>query len=294
MASDTAVSGVERIGAAFEAARAEGRAALMPYLMAGYPDAESSWAVAEAYVAGGADLVELGIPYSDPLADGPVIHAAATAALEAGTTFADALAVGATIADRVPVVAMMYANMVYALGATALAERLAGAGVAGAIVPDLPHEEAGPIRTALAAAGLALIPLVAPTTTPERRQAICRDAQGFVYVVSVTGVTGERTGLPPGLEALVDEVRLAAPVPAAVGFGVGSPEQAAEVATISDGVIIGSRLVREAGEGDGAEGCRSFLADVRAALAGSWSAADRPSHRAPGRAGPGAGRFPPP
>ena len=186
------MSGAERIGAAFAAARAEGRAALMPYMMGGFPDDDTSAAVAGAYADAGADLIELGVPFSDPLADGPVIHAAATEALAAGATLDSVLDIGAAIADRVPVVTMAYANMVLARGVAEFAARAAEAGLAGVIVPDLPPEEAVDARGAFNERGLALVPLVAPTTPPERRRAICRDAQGFVYLVSDTRTTGER------------------------------------------------------------------------------------------------------
>ena len=164
------------IEAAFEAARAEGRAALMPYMMAGYPDQATSLAVAAAYADAGADLIELGVPFSDPLADGPVIHAAATAALANGATLASALEVCESISARLPVVLMAYANMVLAHGGAAeFARRASGAGASGAIVPDLPLGEAEEIREAFAA-DLALVPLVAPTTPAERRARICAAA----------------------------------------------------------------------------------------------------------------------
>lgn len=275
-----AASGLERIAEAFAAARADGRAALMPYMMAGYPGLEESKAIARGYADAGADLIELGIPFSDPLADGPVIHAAATAALEAGTTTRSALEVCAEVADRVPVVTMTYANTILAGGGPqAFARRLGEAGAAGAIVPDLPLEEAGPVREALHAAGLAWVPLVAPTTPPERRRAICErmGEGGFVYVVAAIGVTGERSELPPELSGLVADVKEAAGrwpergSPVAVGFGIGTPAQAAAVGEIADGVIIGSRLVRMAGEEPlerALEEVGSFLRDTRSALRG--------------------------
>lgn len=265
----TVQGGAERIARAFEKAEGEGRAALMPYLMAGYPDRESSLAVAEAYAD--ADLVELGVPFSDPLADGPTIHAAATEALAKGATLETALEVCGSIAGRVPVVLMAYANMILACGAAELARRAAEAGAAGAIVPDLPLDEADEIREALSGAGLALVPLLAPTTTPQRRERICASAQGFVYVVSTVGTTGERQQLPPGLAELVAATKEDAEVPVAVGFGIGTPEQAAQVGEIADGVIVGSRLVRAAGEADSpeaaAEAVSAFLHEARAALA---------------------------
>jgi tryptophan synthase alpha chain len=265
-------AGEGRIAAAFEAAAADSRAALMPYMMAGYPDRETSLAVAEAYVDSGADLIELGVPFSDPLADGPTIHAAATVALEAGATFSTALEVCRSVADRVPVVLMAYANMVLAHGgATEFARLAVAAGAAGAIVPDLPLGEAEEVREQFAAAGLALVPLVAPTTPPERRARICAVAQGFIYVVSTVGTTGERTEIPAALAELVAATKADSEVPVAVGFGIGTPEQAAEVAEIADGVIIGSRLVRAVGEGDSpaaaADAVASFLSETRVALA---------------------------
>jgi tryptophan synthase alpha chain len=244
----------------------------MPYMMAGYPDRESSLAIAAAYVDAGADLIELGVPFSDPLADGPTIHAAATAALAGGATLDSALEVCESVSDRVPVVLMAYTNMILAQGgAVEFARRAAAAGAAGAIVPDLPVDEAGEVRAALSAAGLALVPLLAPTTTEERRARICEVAQGFVYAVSTMGTTGERQALPQGLAALVAAAKADAEVPVAVGFGIGTPEQAAEVGAIADGVIVGSRLVRAAGEAGSAEAAADavgeFLRQARSALA---------------------------
>jgi tryptophan synthase alpha chain len=259
------------VAAAFEAARGEGRAALMPYMMAGYPDRETSIAVANAYADSGADLVELGVPFSDPLADGPTIHAAATAALKAGATLDTALEICEGISERVPVVLMIYSNMVFAQGgAAAFAEKALAVGAAGAIVPDLPLEGAEPVREAFAVVGLALVPLVAPTTPAERRARICDVAQGFVYVVSTVGTTGERDELPAELSDLVTATQAEAEVPVAVGFGIGTPAQAAQVGEVADGVIVGSRLVRAAGEAEGPEAAAdsvgSFLHEARAAL----------------------------
>lgn len=270
------MNGEERIAAAFEAAAAEGRAALMPYMMAGYPDRETGLAVAEAYVDAGADLIELGVPFSDPLADGPAIHAAATKALEAGATLATALEACRAAGDRVPVVFMAYANMVLAHGGAAEFARLAqAAGAAGAIVPDLPLDEAGDVREAFAAAGLALVPLLAPTTPAERRRQICQAARGFVYVVSTVGTTGERDQIPPALAELVEATKGEAEIPVAVGFGIGTPQQAAQVGQVADGVIIGSRLVRAADEGGSPQGAAdavaSFLSETREALASGRS-----------------------
>jgi tryptophan synthase alpha chain len=269
-AEEAAGSGVERIAAAFARARDQGRAALMPYMMGGFSDQETATAVAEAYVEAGADLVELGVPFSDPLADGPVIHSAATGALARGATLERVLETCAAIADRIPVVSMCYANMVLSEGPREYAERLAAAGAAGTIVPDLPLEEASGLRPELDDRGLALVPLVAPTTPPERRRWICERAQGFVYVVSLTGVTGERDELRAELGGLVSAVRSDASVPAAVGFGIATPEQAATVGKIADGVIIGSRLVRavaDAGDPSAAAvAVADLLREVRTAM----------------------------
>ena len=265
------LAGGERIAEAFEVAQGEGRAALMPYMVAGFPNHETSLAVAAAYADTGADLIELGIPYSDPLADGPVIHAAATAALDAGVTLNSALEVCRSVADRVPVVLMVYSNMVLAHGGAAEFARLAAAaGAAGAIVPDLPLEEADGMRGAFDDAGLALVPLVAPTTPDERRARICAAAKGFVYVVSTLGTTGERDEIPAALADMVERTKGMAELPVAVGFGIGTPQQAAQVGEIADGVIIGSRLVRAVAEavseGDAAEAVAGFLGETRAAL----------------------------
>ncbi len=253
----------DRIAAAFSS---NGKAAaLMPYLMGGFPDLEASRAVGEACIEAGADLLELGVPYSDPLADGPTIHAAATEALRAGATVDGVLGVCAALAGRVPVVLMAYANQVLARGAEAFCDAARDAGAAGLIVPDLPHDEAGELRAVCDERCLALVPLVAPTTTDERLHAIGRDARGFVYTVSLTGTTGERGELPRGLERTVARVRTAADVPVAVGFGISTPAHARRVAEIADGVIVGSRIVRAAGDG-GASAVREVVEELASAL----------------------------
>ena len=240
-------------------------AALMPYLMGGYPSIDESVECGLAAADAGADLLELGIPFSDPLADGPVIHAAGTAALAAGATPHAVLGACERLAARVPVVLMVYANIVLTAGAEAFALRAAAAGAAGLIVPDLPFDEADAVRAACDAEGLALIPLVAPTTTPERIAAIGAGARGFVYTVSLTGTTGERAELPPGLTETVERVRAATEVPVAVGFGISTAEHARAVAEIADGVIVGSRIVRAAGEG-GAAAVASVVGELAAVL----------------------------
>jgi tryptophan synthase alpha chain len=240
-------------------------AALMPYLMGGYPSIEESVACGLAAVDAGADLLELGIPFSDPLADGPVIHAAGTAALAAGATPFGVLGACERLAVRVPVVLMVYANIVFTAGASSFALRAAAAGASGLIVPDLPHDEAGELREACDAENLALVPLVAPTSTPERIAEIGADARGFVYTVSLTGTTGERDEVSPDLAQTVERVRASAGVPVAVGFGISSGEQARSVAEIADGVIVGSRIVRAAGEG-GADTVGAVVGELAEAL----------------------------
>jgi tryptophan synthase alpha chain len=258
-----ALAGAQRIEAAF--AGHGKRAALMPYLMGGYPDVEQSLAAGLAAADAGADLIELGVPFSDPLADGPVIHAAGTAALAAGVRPGDVLEVCRQLSQRVPVVLMVYANIVLADGTDRFVRQAAAAGAAGLIVPDMPQDEAAATRAACDAAGLALVPLVAPSSTPERVAAIGREARGFVYAVSLAGTTGERDDLPPDLPRLVERVRAAASVPVAVGFGISTGAQAATVGDLADGVIVGSRVVRAAGEG-GAEAVGRVVGELAAAL----------------------------
>jgi len=261
-------SGVSKaIADAFAAARSEHgrRAALMPYLMGGYPDVDTSRAACLAAAGAGADLIELGVPFSDPLADGPVIHAAGTEALAAGVTPDDVLGVCEAVAGRLPVVLMVYANVVMGVGLDAYTARASSAGDAGLIVPDLPWSEAAELRAACDAAGLALVPLVAPTTTDERLAAIGADARGFVYTVSVAGTTGERSEVAAELPGAVQRVRGATDLPVAVGFGISTGEQARAVADVADGVIVGSRVVRAAGEG-GAEGVGAVVGELAEAL----------------------------
>ncbi len=205
------------------------------------------------------------MPYSDPLADGPVIHAAGSEALAAGVTPDDVLGVCEAVAGRLPVILMVYANVVLGAGLDAYCARAASAGAAGLIVPDLPWNEAAELRAACDGAGLALVPLVAPTTTDERLAAIGADARGFVYTVSLAGTTGERSELPPELAGAVQRVRGATDLPVAVGFGISTGEQARAVAELADGVIVGSRVVRATGEG-GAAAVAALVGELAEAL----------------------------
>jgi tryptophan synthase alpha chain len=266
-------AGERRLGEAFAAG--EGRAALMPYLMGGFPSLEGSLAVGRAY-AQHADVVELGVPFSDPLADGPVIQAAGQRALAAGTTLERTLEeVARPLAELVPVVLMCYVNQLLAFGLDDAPRAMSAHGVSGLIAPDLPADEADDLRHVCDEAGVALVPLVAPTTTPARIDLAATAARGFVYVVSVTGVTGERAALPERLTDVIARVQGAATVPVAVGFGIGTPEQAALVGEVADGVIIGSRLVRAVADAESLEeglaDVTAFLADTRAALSRSPS-----------------------
>ena len=262
-------TGIERIAEAFAApTRAGRRAALMPYLMGGFPDLATSRAIGEAYADAGADLVELGVPFSDPLADGPVIHAAGVEALRNGATVEQVLELGGALAPRFPVVLMCYANIVYARGFETFCAALREHAISGLIVPDLPLEEAPELRAACDAQGIALVPLVAPTTPPERLERIGALARGFVYAVSLVGTTGERGALDAGLADFLRRADAATEVPVAVGFGIGTPEQAAAAADAgAAGVIVGSRLVRAAGEADDpAAAVREVVAAMAAAL----------------------------
>jgi len=262
-------SGVRRIADAF--AGASGRAALMPYLMAGFPTLESSIAIGEACIVGGADLLELGVPYSDPLADGPVIHEAGTRALAAGASLAGVLEVARALAQSIPVVLMCYSNMVFAPGVEAFVDRLARTGACGLIVPDLPLEEASELRERCDQHGLALVALVAPTTTPERLAAIGAAARGFLYTVSVVGTTGEREALQDAFAEVVARAKASTSVPVALGFGISTPEQAREAAEAgADGVIVGTRLVRAAGESEDPAGAvGALVGELAAGLARS-------------------------
>ena len=262
------MTGIDRIAEAFAAARADGRrAALMPYMMGGYPDPDTSLRIGEAYADAGAHLIELGVPFSDPLADGPVVHAAGAAALRAGVTVQDVLEAGRVLATRVPVVLMCYANPILARGVRRVVDALAGAGISGLIVPDLPFEESAELRELSERRGIALISMVAPTTSDERLARIGPGACGFVYTVSVTGTTGERAAVDGSLAGIVARVKAHTAAPVAVGFGISEPAHAAAAVDAgADGVIVGSRLVRAAGE-------ESQPVDAVAGLVRAFSAA---------------------
>jgi tryptophan synthase alpha chain len=243
-----ATAGARRIAAAFEAADAAGRAALIPYVVAGYPDAETSFRIALAAVDAGADLLELGLPYSDPLADGATLQRASGVALASGATLEGSLALIERIAaarPAIPLVPMGYANQFIGGGdGREAARRLSRAGAAGVIVADLTPDEGGPFEIVAAQHDLAVVYLVAPTTPRDRRTEIARRSGGFLYCVSLVGVTGARTSLPPTVGRLVRDVVAASPVPVGVGFGVSRPAHARALARAgAGGVIVASALV---------------------------------------------------
>jgi tryptophan synthase alpha chain len=236
---------VSRLVETFARCRAEERAALVTYVMGGDPDPAASARLALACVAGGADLLEIGVPFSDPIADGPTIQLAAERALARGTTPRDCLAVVREIRrhSQVPVALMGYLNPMLAQGMDGFLRDAARAGVDALIIPDLLPEEAGEIGAQAARHGVALVFLVAPTSTPERVRAATAAATGFVYFVSVTGVTGARTSLPTDLAEAVQAVRAASKVPVVIGFGVSTPAQAEAFGALADGVVVGSAIV---------------------------------------------------
>jgi len=241
-------AGPDRIAAAFATARSAGRVALVPYVVAGYPDAETSFAAALACIDNGADLLEIGLPYSDPLADGATLQRASAAALAAGATFDLAIELVARVARArpdIPLIPMAYVNQIVGGGdGAATAQRLAEAGASGLVVPDLTPDEGGGFEAIAAQAGLALVYLVAPTTPSERRARIAARTRGFLYCVSLVGVTGARARLARGVGRLVRDVKAESRVPVAVGFGVSRPAQVRALADLgADGVIVASALV---------------------------------------------------
>jgi tryptophan synthase alpha chain len=266
----------------FEKARGERRAVLVGYLPAGFPSVAGAIRAMRAMVAAGVDVVEVGMPYSDPTMDGPVIQAAADAALRRGVTTRDVLATVEAVADTgAPVVVMTYWNPVERYGLKTFAADLAAAGGAGAITPDLPPEEAGPWLAAAGKVNLDPVFLVAPSSTDARLRRVTAVSRGFVYAASLMGVTGARASVGEAAGQLVARVREVTDTPVAVGLGVGSGEQAAEVASFADGVIVGSALVRrlvdadnaasDLGDGldEGVAGVESLAAELAAGVRGS-------------------------
>lgn len=248
------------------------RTALLPYLTAGLPTPAASPALFAAMAAAGADAFEIGIPYSDPLMDGPVIQQASTAALAAGTNLERALEVVAAVVSqtRVPALAMTYANVVFRTGPDEFCRRLADAGAAGIIVPDMPVEEAAPVREAASSHGLGMVLFVAPTSSDERIAAVAALDPVFIYGVAEMGVTGERTESSGRAAHLARRVRAATDVPLVLGVGISTPAQAAAAGEVADGVIVGTALVRRVLEAGTPEAAAAALGeavrDLRAAL----------------------------
>lgn len=240
-----------RIDARFAALKAEGRAAFVPYVMAGDPDAATALAILKGLSAAGADLIEVGFPFSDPMAEGPPIQRAAQRALAKGMTLRgtlDAIAAFRAGDQATPIILMGYMNPLVSWGFTAFAAAAAEAGVDGVIVVDCPPEEADPLAEALEAHGMSLIFLTTPTTDDRRLPTVIRRASGFVYYVSVAGVTGVKEADAQAVAPNVERIRKASGLPVAVGFGIKTPERAAAIAEVADAVVVGSALVDEVAE----------------------------------------------
>jgi tryptophan synthase alpha chain len=247
----------------FAELKSAGRRALVPYITAGHPDTERTIELLRGLEAAGADVIELGLPFSDPMADGPIIQASSQMALEQGMNFDRLLALVARASVKVPLVLFSYLNPVIAAGSDALV-RAAGAGFSGVLLTDLPVGSDPEREEWVGSAPLAFIRLVAPTTPQERMREIAAHGSGFVYLISRLGVTGVRDDLPAELPATVRRLREASALPVCVGFGVSRPEQAASVARIADGVVVGSALVRAAGES--VDAAVSLTTSLRAAI----------------------------
>jgi tryptophan synthase alpha chain len=243
------MNGVDLVTQAF--ANMTGKALFMPYFPVGYPDLKTSIDIIEGLAKSGADLIEVGVPFSDPLADGPSIQYATQIALENGTTVRNCLAAIKEVRARgveIPLILMSYVNPLLRYGLESLVPDAIDAGVSGFIVPDLPADEAGEFQNLVEEHGAAFAHFLAPTSNTERIELTAKYARGFIYLVSVTGITGERNAIPEDLRPFVERVRKLASQPLAVGFGIGSPEKARDIAEIADGVIIGSKLVNLAKE----------------------------------------------
>jgi tryptophan synthase alpha chain len=255
------------ISAAFAARRASGSAALVPYVTAGYPERASTVPALSALTEAGADVIELGIPFSDPLADGPTIQKASFVSLENGTTVARVLEDLAAFRSRsaTPVVLFTYLNPVLHYGLTRFLADAVSVGANGLLVTDLPTGSDPLLEAEVIASPLDLVRLVAPTTPIQRVSEVAAGGRGFLYYISRTGVTGSRSELRSGLEAEVGRIKTVVSLPVAVGFGISTPEQAATVGSVADGVVVGSALIQAIEKGGLAEGAR-FLAGLRAAL----------------------------
>lgn len=258
----------------FSDLRAKGEKALIAYIMAGDPSLQETERLVLALERAGADVIELGVPFSDPVADGPVIQQAAERALRSGTSLRKILPLVASLRTKtqIPIVLMAYYNTIYAMGEAEFCREAAAAGVDGVIVPDMPVEEADILETHASAAGLDVIHLLAPTSTGDRRTKAARRSRGFVYYVSLTGITGAKLTDLGGVRRSVERIRKISSLPIAVGFGVATPEEAAKIAEVADGVIVGSAIVRRIGEYQHdarmVECVSEFVRSLKAALPG--------------------------
>ena len=269
---------MSRLDQVFAGLRLRGERALIPYFVAGDPSLEVTARLIEEADARGADVIEVGLPFSDPLADGPTIQRAAVRALERGTSLYRLLPVLAEVSGRIraPLVLMTYLNPLYRYGLDKVTQDLAKAGVAGLIVPDCPADESAPLAAAAGAASLDLVALAAPTSGPARLRRIARASRGFVYLVPLTGITGERTDVPPELVRLVRDLRAVTTKPICVGFGISTPEQVAAVVRHADGAVVGSAIVRLVERLAGDPGLVGQVGEfVRALKAGTQPAAAR-------------------
>lgn len=238
---------MSKIKTVFNQLKKKNETALIPYIMAGDPDLGATRALILALANAGADIIEIGAPFSDPLADGPTIQKAALRSLQHGTSIADVLGLVAEVrkTSRIPLILMTYYNLIFHYGEERFVQDAVSAGLDGIILPDLPPDEAGTLMPLAKKAGLDTIFLVAPTSTDERIKFVCKASQGFVYYVSLTGVTGSRTELHHSVKDSLLKIRAFTDKPIAVGFGISTPDQAAQVATWgADGVIVGSALVK--------------------------------------------------
>jgi tryptophan synthase alpha chain len=256
---------VSRITRKFNKLKKQGRTAFIPYIMAGDPSLEATAEAVRTLEKCGADIVELGVPFSDPLADGPVIQRAAERALKAGVSLRDVIALVGELrkSTRIPIVLMTYYNPVFKLGEEEFMRSASEAGVDGLIVPDLPPEEARTLINHARADKIDTVFLLAPTSTAERRKVVVKFSRGFVYYVSLTGITGASLNLSAEQQADIEAIKNLGTKPVALGFGVKTPEQARSVAQIADGVIVGSEIVSRMHEGGD---LKEFLKGLRAAI----------------------------
>ena len=257
---------MNRIDAKFEALREAGQAAFIPYIVCGDPDLETTEQIVLGLAEAGADIIEFGVPFSDPVADGVANQEGALRALTNGTSIADCIALAGKIRTKseVPILLFTYYNPVFVYGTEKFVKTCVEAGIDGVLCVDLPVEEADDYIAAMRAANLSTVFLIAPTSSPERAETIAKVCTGFIYYVSRTGVTGEQAAVEHSVHGMVDRIKAVTPVPVAVGFGISKPEHASEVAAYADGVVVGSHIVRKIGElGKGPDTARTIVEFVK-------------------------------